>query len=243
LIVRHGETYRNKQARWISGQEDGPDAQLNETGRAQVSAFGKQLAERYGKIAAIYSSTLGRARESARILSAYFPSIPLYEDARLKESGYGRYETMLYTVRTEECQKKYREIEQLAQEKGEVLDPFYKWKLRLSDIIPYDPSMTLDLHFGEPESAWEVFERTTAALDEIANRHLGQIILVVTHANVIKTLGIEAESRAKGNTAPLPMFFEPMPGFGVMPVNCSITHFEKVPGQSLRFLKTEIFNE
>ncbi|MDQ3995211.1 MAG: histidine phosphatase family protein [Actinomycetota bacterium] len=64
LLARHGETDWNAEKRW-QGHADRP---LNERGRAQAAA----LAERLSKIplAAVYSSDLRRARDTARVVAA-----------------------------------------------------------------------------------------------------------------------------------------------------------------------------
>ena len=59
ILVRHGETELNRQHR-IQGRGD---SELNETGRTQAEAIARALKD--SKVAAIYSSPLTRARDTA----------------------------------------------------------------------------------------------------------------------------------------------------------------------------------
>ena len=62
LVVRHGETDWNREARW-QGQ-GGPG--LNDTGRAQAARIAQRLAR--VRVDALYTSDLARAEETARII-------------------------------------------------------------------------------------------------------------------------------------------------------------------------------
>lgn len=61
--MRHGETDWNRERRW-QGHTDRP---LNEEGRAQADALADRLADE--PIAAVYSSDLLRAHETARVVA------------------------------------------------------------------------------------------------------------------------------------------------------------------------------
>jgi broad specificity phosphatase PhoE len=64
LLVRHGETDWNAEQRW-QGHADRP---LNERGREQARTLARQLSG--ARLAAVYSSDLARARETAEIVAA-----------------------------------------------------------------------------------------------------------------------------------------------------------------------------
>jgi 2,3-bisphosphoglycerate-dependent phosphoglycerate mutase len=233
-FVRHGETHRNQQGERISGQEDGPIAQLNDTGRMQADMVGKQLAEQLAdQILWIYTSPLGRALETATIIAGYFPKATLTKEPRLMEYNHGRYDTIRFQLRNQLCLAKYEEIER----QGIPLDRFYKWKLRWSDLIEYNPNLTETPLEGTPENALEVFERVTHVIEELSEKHQGQKILLVTHAGIIKTMIIEAENRDK--EGPLPMYFESAPSTSHLPSNCSVTHFEKKENTPLLLIKNK----
>lgn len=228
LGVRHGETHRNKVGERISGQENGAAAQLNETGREQADNVGRELAKRYPveKIAAIYTSTLQRCQDTASIIGSHFPEVPVYSDPRLMEFNHGKYDTYPFKLRNQTCAEKYQQIEQDAGKEGVVLDPYFKWKLRFTDLIELKPGMTETPKEGEPENALEVLGRVQEVIKDIQKKHPGKIVIVVSHAGVIKTLGIESIWREKAFSTPRPMYFEATPSFNLLPSNCSVTHFE-----------------
>ena len=82
LLARHGETDWNRAGRW-QGQADPP---LNELGRRQAGTLADQLAE--DGVAAIYSSDLRRARDTARIVADRL-GLDVTEDRALREIDVG----------------------------------------------------------------------------------------------------------------------------------------------------------
>lgn len=83
LIVRHGETDWNAEGRW-QGHADVP---LNERGRAQAAALAEQLAGD-DRVGIVYSSDLGRARETAEIAAVRL-GLELVLDRDLREIDVG----------------------------------------------------------------------------------------------------------------------------------------------------------
>ena len=86
-LMRHGQTAGNK-ARILQGRAEIP---LNETGRNQAENAGKWFREQGIRFDLVFSSPLGRARETAAIAA---PEVPVRIDGRLIEMHYGPYEGM-----------------------------------------------------------------------------------------------------------------------------------------------------
>src|ERR1700710_1814696 len=85
IAVRHGETSWNVDAR-IQGQLD---IQLNDTGRWQARRVGQALVAE--PLAAIYSSDLGRAHETAHAIGQA-AGVPVVAHPGLRERRFGRFE-------------------------------------------------------------------------------------------------------------------------------------------------------
>lgn len=89
LLVRHGETDWNAAGK-IQGWTDVP---LNDAGRMQARRLARRL--RDVTVAAVYSSDLARALETARIVageSRLAAGTRLFATAALREIGYGEWE-------------------------------------------------------------------------------------------------------------------------------------------------------
>jgi alpha-ribazole phosphatase len=85
LIVRHGATPWNAEGR-LQGQRDVP---LDEDGCAQAAALARSLEDR--PIDVVYSSDLGRARETAEIITKS-RGLPIVPVPRLREMAFGAWE-------------------------------------------------------------------------------------------------------------------------------------------------------
>jgi len=85
LLVRHGETDWNAEGK-LQGHSDRP---LNDFGRRQANALADRLAG--DDVAAIYSSDLSRAKETAEILGARV-GVPVVVDPDLREKNWGNWE-------------------------------------------------------------------------------------------------------------------------------------------------------
>ena len=154
IAVRHGETAWNVDAR-IQGQLD---IQLNDTGRWQARRVGRALASE--QLAAIYSSDLGRAHETARAI-AEAARIPVVAHPGLRERRFGLFEG-----------KTFDEIHTTWPEQASC------WKKRIPEWQPPEGG----------ESLLQLRERVTRTVGDLASRHCGQQIAVVAHGGVLDAL-------------------------------------------------------
>ena len=153
IVVRHGETHWN-----IEGRRQGHlDSTLTEKGRAQAEA----LSERFNpdSCTAIYSSDLGRAYETARII-AEKTGHEVVSDERLRERHLGIFQGL----------------------NGEEI------RARYPQEYEEDRNGGADHAVPSGESFREQTERNMRCLEELTQRHAGEIIMVVTHGGVLSAL-------------------------------------------------------
>jgi probable phosphoglycerate mutase len=150
LLIRHGETLWNQQGR-MQGQHDSP---LTPVGLQQA----RQLAGRLRKVpfAALYSSDLGRAHQTARCI-ADETSHDIIAERDLRERSFGIFEGLTNI----EIKTRY----------PDEYEPFAK----------RDP----DYAMTGGESAVTFRTRCVSCLETIALRHEGQTIVVVSHGLVL----------------------------------------------------------
>lgn len=154
IAVRHGETAWNVDTR-IQGNLD---IGLNEKGRWQAGRLSMALAARE-PIAAIYSSDLLRAHDTARAI-ADATQRPLHLVEGLRERGFGLFQG-----------KTYAEIE--AQHPDEAL----RWRKRDPDWAP-----------PQGESLLALRVRVLHTVRSLAARHLDEQIVLVAHGGVMDML-------------------------------------------------------
>lgn len=159
-LIRHGETDWNAEKR-IQGHTDVP---LNATGRAQALAVAFNAAHQ--RFAAIYSSDLARARETAQALAAREDE-PVLPVPALRERHYGLFQGLTAAeaaVRHPEAYAHY---------------------------LARDP----DYAFDTGESLRVFAARVTACIDGLARRHAGQTVAAVSHSGVLDILYRRATGR------------------------------------------------
>ena len=151
-LARHGETDWNRELRW-QGHRDQP---LNARGREQAHALAQSLAR--SNVAAVYSSDLQRAAETARIVAESL-RLPVRLDPALRELDVGSWEGHTLS----ELEARCPEAVARWQEHGEP-----GWE--------------------NGESHEEMATRVVATIRSIAARHDGQDVLVISHGGPIRAL-------------------------------------------------------
>ena len=152
IAVRHGETDWNASAR-IQGQRD---IALNAKGRWQASRTAQALVDAGEPVAAIYSSDLARAHETAHSIAAAL-KLDVLTDPRLRERGFGQYEGSTFA-----------ELEQhWPQETA-------RWRARDAHWAP-----------PGGETLTVLGERVLDATRSLAQDHPGEQIVLVAHGGVL----------------------------------------------------------
>ena len=159
LALRHGETAWNVDTR-IQGQLD---IGLNDTGRWQAQQAA--LALQHEDIAAVYSSDLSRAFETANTIAQAVSRqqnkvLRVQPHTGLRERHFGHFQG-----------KTWAEIEQHWPEDARL------WRQR-------DPNWTPQAG----ESLVQLRERIAHCVDQLASQHAGEHIVLVAHGGVLDVL-------------------------------------------------------
>lgn len=154
-VVRHGETPWNT-VRRVQGWED---IELNEVGISQAQALGRHLAantQTKQSIHAIYSSDLKRAHVTANIIGESLGLTPLIEPG-VRERNFGVLQGLIF--------HKMHEHQPEAAKTWASRDP--------DGVIP------------EGETLGTFHRRVVQAINDIAARHRGQRVMVVSHGGAM----------------------------------------------------------
>ena len=154
IVVRHGETHWNVEGRIQGYSADSP---LTERGHAQARALGARL--KTESIEVLYSSDLGRTRQTAQPLIDAI-GLEAEFDATLRERNYGAFEGRTY---------------------GEIEREFPEAWAR---FISRDPQFAAP--GGESSAQFQA--RVVAAFDAVASRAGARRVAVVTHGGVLGAL-------------------------------------------------------
>lgn len=151
------------------------DIPLNARGRAQARATAAALAGR--RFAAMYCSDLGRARETARSITETLGLVPRY-DARLRERHFGA-------------------LQGLTREDAEARFPGVNSRIRAreADLIPP----------GGGETLSSFAARVASAVREIAVRHRGEDVLVITHGGCLDIMYRQATGKPLSGPRDFPL--------------------------------------
>ena len=159
VAIRHGETAWNAAHR-LQGHMNIP---LNDQGRAQARAAAQALTDDGSDgsaIAAVYASDLARAFETGRAV-AEASHAPITAVRDLRERSFGDWEGRSY-----------------ADLSVEFPDQAERWRKR-------DPEWSPP---GAAENLLQFRERISRTVQDLAARHLGDQIVIVTHGGVLDAL-------------------------------------------------------
>ena len=154
-LVRHGETPWNAERR-VQGWED---IDLNETGVEQARALGrhiKKLTQAGQRLDAVYTSDLKRAHSTAQTVAREV-GLPVNIHKGVRERHFGVLQGLVYD-----------EMDAHAPEAAAI------WRAR-------DPNAELP----GGESLGFFYARVVEAINEIAARHVGQCVMVVSHGGAM----------------------------------------------------------
>jgi broad specificity phosphatase PhoE len=151
FLVRHGATAATEEDRF-SGSTG---AELSPEGRWQAARLGERLSPQ--NIAAVYSSPLSRALDTARVLASLCRLEPVTRD-ELREIGHGHWEGM-----------KREAVER------QFADEYAMWE---SDPFTFAPA--------GGESGAAVLARALPVIRDIVVAHRGSQVLVVSHKATLR---------------------------------------------------------
>lgn len=153
ILVRHGQTAWNHEKKY----QGHSDVSLNEVGLRQAQLAAERLAKE--KIAAVYSSDLLRAVQTAEIIAKQH-NLQTLKVTEFREINFGLWEGLTY----DEIMKDWPDI--------------------LTSI--YAGSGAVSMPGGE--SFCEVKQRAVAALEKLIASHDNETIAIVAHGGVLRVL-------------------------------------------------------
>lgn len=135
------------------------DIALNARGRWQARRAAQSIADAQEPVSAIYSSDLARARDTALAIGQRC-GLPVVDEPRLRERGFGSFEG-----------HSFDQLERLWPQDAA------RWRAR-------------DVTWAPPggETLHTLAERIRTVTDVLARRHLGRLIVLVSHGGVLDML-------------------------------------------------------
>lgn len=156
ILIRHAETVANVQRRWV-GWNDTP---LTDLGIAQAEATACRLAGEVQDAAALYTSPLPRALETARIIGQALGLSPIPLDG-LQEIHFGQMDG----ITLEEMKTRHPDL-------------YARWRDRTD----------LDFTWPGGERRADFFRRVIATCEEIAARHTEGTVIIVAHGGTLRAI-------------------------------------------------------
>ncbi len=150
LLLRHGETESNTKGK-LQGCQDSP---LTETGKNQAHLLGKKLKELAPDY--LYSSDLGRAKQTAKIISEHTGLTPNYIET-MRERSFGIFEGLTH---------------------AEILKSH-------SDIWEQYKNSDNDFTVPEGESRKDVMSKACKTLISLGEKHPDSTVAIATHGGTI----------------------------------------------------------
>ncbi|MBV8647529.1 histidine phosphatase family protein [Paludibacterium sp.] len=132
------------------------DIQLNDVGRQQAEQLSRALAHAGHGFAALYVSDLARARQTADAIARHNGLAPI-ATPDLRERHFGPLQGLTY-----------------AEAEVRIPDTYHQFKSRDPAYVP-----------GQGESLACFHRRVKDFLDQVATRHPGQTVLVISHGGVL----------------------------------------------------------
>lgn len=174
ILVRHGETYLNRYNR-MQGWSDSP---LTKQGKEKLEENAESVIEE--PITLIYSSDTIRTQETSLILKNKLDKnrdleLEIVYDPRLREICFGSLESEESDLAWEKIAKSMGFETTIEMFKNKTVEDIYNAMAEVAED-------------GNAEDYNTFYNRITEALKDIADKHPGESILIVTHGNVIRTL-------------------------------------------------------
>jgi broad specificity phosphatase PhoE len=157
IVVRHGETAWNRERRF-QGRQDVP---LSAEGQRQAEAVARTLAPELP--AAVYTSPLGRARDTARAIAEPH-GLPVTPEPAFVELAFGGWEGLTVA----EVQRIFPEL-------------YARWRREPHTV-----------RFPGGEDLEAAGARVRAALDELKALHANQAAIAVTHSVIVRLIVLGA---------------------------------------------------
>ncbi len=154
ILLRHGQTVANVEGRWTGRGE----TELTPLGRQQVERVVQRLAREVTDLAAIYTSPLGRARETAEAIGRALGCSPVVVQD-LREVNFGTMDGLT--------------LKEMAERDPDL---FARWTNKADSEFTWP---------GGDRRA-DFFRRVARAVDELLARHSHGTVVVVAHGGTIR---------------------------------------------------------